>query len=83
MSGSRTKTLRRELAAAGQAVTRQGWRCLKRDWTALSRPEKSKTTVVDLVAGLKARDQAKLENRLRLLPRKRLEKLYQTVTGRK
>jgi hypothetical protein len=77
------KTLRRELAAAGAAVTPQGWRRLKRDWTELSRPEKDTTTGADLVEGLKARDQRLLEARLKRLPRKRLEKLYRSVTGRK
>lgn len=83
MSGSRAKALRRELRAAGLAVTRMGWRRLKRDWTALSRPEKDTTTARDLVEGLKDRDAKKLEGRLKRLPRKRLEALYRTVTGRK
>lgn len=83
MSGSRTKALRRELFAAGGAVTRMGWRRLKRDWTALSRPEKETTTAADLVEGLKDRDVKLLEGRLKRLPRKRLEELYRKVTGRK
>jgi hypothetical protein len=83
MSGSRTKTLRRELREAGLAVTRMGWRRMKREWSGLSRPEKDTTTARDLVEDLKRRDAAKLEGRLKRLPRKRLEKLYRTITGRK
>ena len=81
MSGSRTKQLRRE--ARGLGLQPRGWRNLKRAWSRTPRPERSQFDAFEEVAILRGVDKARIEGRLRKLPREKLEALYRKVTGKK
>jgi hypothetical protein len=81
MSGSRTKWLRRE--ADGLGLQPRGWRKLKRAWSRTPRPERQDFSVLEEVALLRRIDKAWLEEKLRGLPREKLEALYRKVTKKK